>query len=158
MLVSAYNCKSRRMNIIRLLSLFLLINMVPATTVYSQQNDTGHRRISVDMAVKGLNDYVGREITVRGYLVFGTDAENLWQDRRSFEYVANRYVDPDDPAWSHCVTVIASGRTRSELIRLSRHYVLLTGVLYLSKASINSVSFGSCSDIKLKIRGIQILR
>jgi hypothetical protein len=101
----------------------------------------------VDQVVREQQQYLGQTIAVRGYLLFGDDARNLWNDMDSYKHVKRGYVPPDDPAWKRCITVTGKGLGRERMKKLSGHYVTVKGVLQKHTLPPNVIAFGSCNDL-----------
>lgn len=110
--------------------------------------------VGVDEIIKHQQKYVGREVSVRGYLLFGDDAKNLWTDKQSYARVSQGYVPPDDPAWNKCITLSNTGSYRQVLLRLSRRNVLIKGTLRVRAHSDTAITIGECSDTILSVEEV----
>lgn len=108
--------------------------------------------LSVDEIVASSDQHVGQDVTVRGFLVFGTDARNLWHSKEAYSFVANDYVGPSHPAWARCIAIDNRAVTRASLLRLSNRTVLVSGRITIRPRASNEIRIGACSETFLIVR------
>ena len=109
---------------------------------------------SVDSVVALEQQLVGQSIIVRGFLRFGTDSKNLWNDSRAYAAVVNNWFPPDHPAWNRCITLYDIVGWRDFLIANSNMNVVVTGVLRKETREPDEINLDSCSELGVSITSV----
>jgi hypothetical protein len=97
-------------------------------------------------------------VSVKGYLRFGDDSRNLWNNEESYTYVRKSYVPPNDPAWSRCIALYDINGWRKALLSMNNHYVLISGVVRRYPARDGDIAMDTCSDLGISIRSAESAR
>jgi hypothetical protein len=97
----------------------------------------------------------GKEVSVVGYLRFGDDTRNLWNDKEALLAVSGGNVLPNDPAWNRCITLYDADKWRSILLSKDEKYVKVSGIVRFEAARPGEITFGACSDLGISIRSIE---
>lgn len=111
--------------------------------------------LSVGEVVTNPGARAGEPIAVTGFLRFGDDAHNLWQDRRSWERVERSAVPPDDPAWNKCITLFGYGPFRDVLLQRDQTVVTVLGPLRAVQTQPGEITMGSCSTAGIEVEAVR---
>jgi hypothetical protein len=87
----------------------------------------------------------GRLVTVRGYLVFGSHARQLWQSKSTFR----------QSKLSSCLTLVETGRHRETLSRNSNRLVIVTGRVRRDVMT-GVVDYGACNKVGIAVKSVHV--
>jgi hypothetical protein len=104
--------------------------------------------------VQGSSLYIGKEVSVEGYLRYGGDARGLWTSRRIYRQARDGEAGPEDAIWSNCVTLNADDQVATHLRALDGKRVLLTGIVSVEPHADGEVFSFSCNDVALKVSAV----
>jgi hypothetical protein len=135
----------------KFLLLFAACNGCASSTI--PKHDKQHYDV-----VSALQDYKSDKITsnhfvsVSGYLTFGDDKHNLWQDKQTYSYIKTTRPNPDDPAWKQCITLFSYDRFRRKLLRFNGKRVTIAGTITRRVLAPDEIAIGSCSEIGISLQ------
>lgn len=85
----------------------------------------------------------GRLVTVRGYLVFGSHARQLWHSKRA----RRRGMT------SSCLTLVETGKHRQTLSRNSNKVIIITGRMRRDVTT-GVVDYGACNQVGIAVETV----
>jgi hypothetical protein len=95
--------------------------------------------------------YIGKDITVQGYLRYGDDARGLWTSRQTYLKARNGDSGADDAIWSNCIALNADAQFVPRLKAMNDRQVTLSGVVLIERHPLDDVFSFSCNDVTLKV-------
>jgi hypothetical protein len=96
----------------------------------------------------------GQTVHVRGYLLLGDEAHNLWDSQKASEEIRTLHYRASDPAWDRCISVYYNEMGAKAIGRSYPRYLVAIGRIEIRNKE-NSVDFGACNEVSITIEDVE---
>lgn len=103
------------------------------------------------IVTRGSSQFVGKKVTIRGYLRYGDDARGLWTSQHLYLQARDGDASPDHAIWANCIALNADNQLARRLRALNGKRVLLAGVVSIEPHNNDEVFSFSCNDVALRV-------
>lgn len=114
--------------------------------------------IKVSEVIAKYDELLGRKVAIRGYLRFGDDSRNLWDEKDVYIDAKEGRVNIDTASSSKCITLYDIGRYRKILLKYNQHNVIIYGTIKRVPLGEDEISLGSCNEIGVSVDRVLGLR